>query len=175
MNSMTRFSRFTWLRQKFGKKLAKLLLLVLILSTIGVAGFFYLKYQDALNKPSADIAAEKLVEEIGKVVELPADEIPLIATVEDRTELYDKPFFAKAQNGDKVLVYNNAKKAYLYRPSTKKIINIGPVNFPTPTKAKTTPTPSEEEEEISPSPSPKPIKILLSPTGKVSPAESSPT
>ena len=148
---MTRFSRFTWLRQKFGKKLAKLLLLVLILSTIGVAGFFYLKYQDALNKPSADIAAEKLVEEIGKVVELPADEVPLIATVEDRTELYDKPFFEKAQNGDKVLVYNNAKKAFLYRPSTKKIINIGPVNFPSPTRAPQ-PTITTVDENLSPSP-----------------------
>ena len=33
------------------------------------------------------------------------------------------------QKGDKVLIYSNAKKAYLYDPVSDKIINIAPLNL----------------------------------------------
>lgn len=69
------------------------------------------------------------------------DETPTIATVSDITKLQGQPFFAKAQNGDKVYVYSNAKKAILYRPSENKIIEettyavFAPTPTPTPVTA----------------------------------------
>jgi len=73
-----------------------------------------------------DVAIEKeiksLTETIGKFMELPADEQPTLATVTDRAKLKGQEFFAKAENGDKLLVYPKAGKAILYRPSTGKII-----------------------------------------------------
>ncbi|MBI5357887.1 hypothetical protein HZB74_03515 [Candidatus Saccharibacteria bacterium] len=63
------------------------------------------------------------------MVEVPQGEEPTIATVQDVSKLQNQAFFKNAQNGDKVLIYSQAKKAILYRPSTDKIIEVGPVNI----------------------------------------------
>lgn len=74
-----------------------------------------------------------LLQKLAKHVVLPIDEMPTIATVSNVDKLKNQQFFALAQNGDRVIIYTNTKKAYLYRESIDKVINIGPVNFPTPT------------------------------------------
>lgn len=58
---------------------------------------------------------------------LPSDEQPTVATVSDPNKLKDQPFFAGAEKDDKLLIYTNSKKAIIYRPSTNKIINVGPI------------------------------------------------
>ncbi len=72
---------------------------------------------------------ESIVEEVGKIIELPSDETPTVATVTDAEKLKDQVFFKKAKNGDKVLIYSNSRKAFLYRPSEKKIIEVGIVSI----------------------------------------------
>ncbi len=98
-------------------------------AAIGTAGYFYRQNQllraDASTKTNRDIAA--LVRTIGKVYQLP-DETPTLAVVSDAATLRtQQPFFSRAENGDKVLIYQQAKKAIIFRPSTKKIIEVGPV------------------------------------------------
>lgn len=57
---------------------------------------------------------------------LPDKEKPTLATVTDVEALKkDQPFFEKAQNGDKVLVYVGDKKAIIYRPAEDLIVNVG--------------------------------------------------
>ena len=84
-----------------------------------------------LTKTSAQVQSEvdSLVSEVGKLIELPTDERPTVATVSDAEKVKTQAFFAKAANGDKVLIYTNAKKAVLYRPSEKRIIEVGAVNI----------------------------------------------
>lgn len=82
----------------------------------------------------------QLLEEVGKLVTLPPNEQPTIATVTDPEKLKDQAFFAQSRMGDKVLIYNQAKRAILYRPSEHKIIEIAPLELPTPS---TSPTPSK--------------------------------
>jgi len=69
-----------------------------------------------------------LVEKIGKLVILPADEEPVLATVTDKEKLKDQPLFAKAENGDKILIYAKAQKAYIYNPTKNVIVDVVPVN-----------------------------------------------
>ena len=73
---------------------------------------------------SPEKEAEDLVKKVSKFILLPQGEVPTIATVSDIDKLKDQPFFEKSQNGDKVLIYPTAKKAYLYRPSTDKLIDV---------------------------------------------------
>ncbi len=103
---------------------------IFFLIAIGVAGSYFYKNNTSYKNPDliVDTAVRMLVEEVGRLIVLPTDEVPTVATVSDPKALKDKVFFAEAKTGDKVLIYTNAKKAILYDPVLKKIINVAPVN-----------------------------------------------
>jgi hypothetical protein len=82
---------------------------------------------------------DKLVADVGKLIKLPADEKPTLATVTDVEKVKDQSLFKDAQNGDKVLVYTTAKKAILYRPTDNKIIEIGAINLSQQASSSATP------------------------------------
>jgi len=119
--------------------------------------YFYTKYQQAqkLLKNPQQVSLEQtksVVDKVGKLIALPNDETPSLATVQDKSKLKDQPFFKNAVNGDKLLLFIKAKKAILYRESNNKIIEVAPINIqkqaaaPTgsatvaPTKAPVVPT-----------------------------------
>ncbi len=56
------------------------------------------------------------------------DEMPTLATIDDKTKLEKSTFFSRAENGDKILLFTNAKKAILFRPSTGKIVDVTVIN-----------------------------------------------
>lgn len=74
----------------------------------------------------------KLIEQVKKLISVPEDETPTVATVSDSEKLKNNAFFANAQNGDKVLIYSTTKKAIIFRPGENKIIEVGPVSIGTP-------------------------------------------
>lgn len=129
----------------FGKfnKLIGLVAVIIVIAAIG----FSLKSNQETNRlkqeleslqqtqqqPSDD-EVNKLVAEIGKLIVLPEGENPTLATITDKEKLKDVPFFSKAENGDKVLIYVTARKAYLFRPSTQKIIEVATLNLNTATQ-----------------------------------------
>jgi hypothetical protein len=100
----------------------------LLFLAIGAAGYFYYQYN---HTPQVAEAKEikALVDKIGKVVALPQGETPTLATVTNKEKLGDQPFFQKAANGDKILIYADASQAILYRPGTEKIIDMTTVNI----------------------------------------------
>lgn len=72
---------------------------------------------------------ERLVGEVKKLIAVPADELPTVATVSDPEKLKNNAFFAMAVVGDKVLIYTQAKKAILYRPGENKVIEVAPLSI----------------------------------------------
>ena len=110
--------------------------------------YFYTQYKKAQSKvanPSqfATDEAKNLVTMVSKLMTLPAEETPTVATVNDKDKLKNQPFFAKSENGDKVLIYTTSKKAILYRPSINKIIDVAPVNIGSTASASATQQPSQ--------------------------------
>lgn len=90
------------------------------------------------NNPtqSSDISKSELkslLDKLGQLMEIPQNEEPTVATITDTSKLKDQPFFEKAQNGDKVIIFTSSKKAILYRPASNKIIDVSPINVDTPT------------------------------------------
>jgi len=90
--------------------------------------------------------AEELIEKVGELIVLPEGR-PTIATVSDKNQLIGQPFFVNAENGDKVLIYTESKKAILYRPSIDKVVEVGPV------------VEQQSSPSVSPSPSPSPTEV----------------
>lgn len=108
---------------------------VVLLAALAGGYYFFTQYQthQAQSNPQAQAQeeAKKLVEEVGKILDLPTGENPTVATITDITKLSDQPFFQKGKNGDKVLIYTNAGKAILYDPASKKVLDVAPVNIGT--------------------------------------------
>lgn len=113
----------------------KILPIILIFSLIGTIGttYFYLQYkstQKRLTNPAEAVKAETkiLVDKVGKHILLPTGEEPTIATISDKDKLSGQPFFTNAKKGDKVLIFNGAKKAILYDPEKDLVLEVAPIN-----------------------------------------------
>ena len=113
------------------KKWVNLVLVVVVIGAGSLAYYFYNNYQDLKANPQkvAQQETKDLVAAVSKLMILPEGEDPTIATVADPEKLKDQAFFAKAQKGDKVLIYANAKKAVLYNPESNKIVEVAPLNI----------------------------------------------
>jgi hypothetical protein len=111
-------------------------LLVLLAGILIIRQYMQTRNELVLNDPS------KLSAHIGAFLELPTGETPTLATVNEASKLKSQPFFRNAQDGDKVLIYSQASRAVLYRPSTKKIIEYSPINLGASKASDSTPRPS---------------------------------
>lgn len=135
---------------------AVLALLILLLA------FFFIQYQKTQNELSKikstnqmstekEDESKKIIEEVSKIMVLPQNETPTVATVNDVEKLRaTQPFFQLAKNGDKVLVYTN--RAILYDPIAKKIVDVSRLSQST-----ASPTLNNAPAGASPIPTPSPI------------------
>jgi len=119
-----------------GKSSFKLfgVILVLIIAGAGYGGayYYYNQYKETkivLDNPevASQNEVKEITEKLGKIYELPKDDEPTVATVLDVEKLKDQPFFANAQNGDKVIIYTKSQLAILFRVNDNKIITVAPV------------------------------------------------
>ncbi len=106
----------------------------LVLLLVGMTGVAFLFYQKAVTlkkdpQATAKQEVEALVARMGKLIILPEGEVPTLATVSDPEKLKGQDFFAKAKVGDKALIYQNARKAYLYDPIANKILEVAPITL----------------------------------------------
>jgi hypothetical protein len=123
--------------EKFKEYLPWIAIVVVILGAGGIAAWQYTKVQK-LNQQLVELKknpqqasediTKSVVEKVGKLMILPSDEQPTLATVSDPSKLKNQPFFANAEIGDRVLIYSNAKKAILYSEKDNKIKEIAPLN-----------------------------------------------
>lgn len=117
-------------------KVMSIAALVLLVGAIGAGAYFFWPREAPPPVDPEQAKFEQLqkerqseIEEVGKQVDLPVDEEPITATVSDRNALQGQEFFKEALNGDRVLMYPKAEKAYLYRPSEDRVIAVAPLDF----------------------------------------------
>lgn len=104
---------------------------VVVVALLGTTVYFYRQYSSIRQNPQKFVqqSVDKIVEEVAQYMRLPDGETPTIATVVDVEKLKAQPFFTNATNGDRVLIYTNARKAILYNPTTHKIIEVAPITL----------------------------------------------
>jgi hypothetical protein len=89
---------------------------------MGASAFWFVQYRHALaTNPNRE--RQRIVSSIDSAVTLPSEE-PSLSTVLDATKLTNKTLRSLAKNGDKLLVYPKAKRLIIYRPSTKKVVDM---------------------------------------------------
>ncbi|MEK7550438.1 MAG: hypothetical protein AAB535_01490 [Patescibacteria group bacterium] len=118
------------------------IVIIAIIAAIALAGYggtyyYYNRYKQTkivLDNPEVASINEikDVTEKLGKIYDLPKDEEPTVATVLDKEKLKDQPFFARAENGDKVVIFTKSQLAILFRVSENKIITVAPVSLQEP-------------------------------------------
>ncbi len=108
-----------------------LVLCALVLLFFSTTVYFFSKYRSLANGPekAAQDEVSQIVKEVSKLIVLPANETPTLATVTDPSLLANQPAFRDAKKGDKVLIYQAAGTAVLYDPVAKKVLNIIRLNI----------------------------------------------
>ncbi|MEX0895393.1 MAG: LytR C-terminal domain-containing protein [Patescibacteria group bacterium] len=123
-------------------KLKIIIWLVLLIILLSVSIFLFIGYRSsqaelATLQARYSITDESLLEverkleiidELAKIYDVPSDETPSVAKVTNVDELKNEPFFAKAKNGDVVIVYQSIQKAILFDPLEKKILDVAEVS-----------------------------------------------
>lgn len=121
----------------------------LLFLALGAAGYFYYQYTNTAQVAEAREIKE-LATKIGAVIALPEQETPTLATVTNKDKLDNQPFFQKAENGDKILIYTNAGQVVLYRPATGKVIDMTTVTVAKETSQESTMATDSTPEEVAP-------------------------
>jgi hypothetical protein len=131
---------------KFLKKYQKQALLILIL-ILGASNIYLLqKARHESPQPQTDREAREILEKISDYMVLP-NESPAIATVADESKLQGS-FYARAQKGDKVIVFRQAQKAILYRPSDNKVIDFTSVHLTSMGLDPSSSTATQQQEQV---------------------------
>lgn len=123
------------LRKK--KKQVSIVVIVVLIITGGLGYYLMNRSTPAGTDTEAQKELAEILGTLRTFIELPTDEDPTVATVLDKDKLNSQPFFKNAENGDKLLAYTKSMKAILYRPSTKKIIEVAPIVIQQPTTENT--------------------------------------
>ena len=111
-------------------RLRKALIVVSVIVVVALGALAFFQYREIQKLRSPETASEQqalqLKSRVSKLMQLP-DEPPTVATVKDEDALRSQEFFKDSKEGDKVLIFPEAKKAVIYRESDNRIINSGPI------------------------------------------------
>jgi hypothetical protein len=109
-----------WLKQNYKLLVGGSLILIIVITVT---------WQLAANHGTPEQKElSKVKSEVGRLIILPTNENPTLATVEDNTKLSDPFLKSKAKNGDKVLIYVKNHTVIIYRPGAHKIAAVGSVS-----------------------------------------------
>lgn len=114
------------------------LVLVIIIIALSYFAFSLNKQLNDLKTNPQKMSQDELkgvLDQVGKLMVLPAGEQPTLATIANLAPLKDQPFFANAKVGDKLLLYTSSRKAILFSPTDNKIIEVAPINVGAPAPA----------------------------------------
>lgn len=96
--------------------------------SVCILSIFFIPFNKDVHE-NKDTETLQITTRVGKLMILPTDEVPMIATIVDLSKLKGQIFFKGARIGDKVLIYKRAQKVILYDPNMNKIVSFAPLEM----------------------------------------------
>ena len=136
-------------RRPLGLWIALIVTAAVAVGSAATAVVFIVKYNNLKKDPniSAQNTKQRIVDNVSKLYDVPQEEPTLAKVTEAEKIKKQQEFFKNAQNGDYILVWPNAKLGLLYRESTNKVINVGPVQSQSDEQTGTTPQNADETQD----------------------------
>ncbi len=104
-------------------KLKKTSMLVLVIIVLLLSGGYYFYKYTMVMRSDKKYQNIKLVSAISKSLVLP-NEVPTIVSVLNHTKFNNETLRNSSKDGDKLIVFSQSKKLILYRPSSKKVVEV---------------------------------------------------
>lgn len=133
MNETTPFERTVYKKTKKAFFLRVVLILVATHAAVGYGAWKIGAARGDVRAPMAvqefnEEEAQDIIDQVSRLMVLPTDEKPRVIKINNAPQVaQEQPFFIGAQNGDIFIAYYQAKKAIIYRPDQKVIVNVGPI------------------------------------------------
>ncbi len=121
-------------RHRRGMPRSMVALILILIVGAGYGAYWYMTSDtqesgssETETAQNAALETQDIISRVGKLIVLPEGEEPTIATVTDPEKLQEQAFFARAKVGDKVLIYTQARKAYLFDPQANILLEVAPL------------------------------------------------
>lgn len=115
------------LSEMFGKKLFAskyIVAFIFVICVLILVGVYFFNSQTPKEKQILDDVA--IMAAVDLLTDFPAEK-PIIATIHQADIVAsDKPFYAGAQDGDKLIIFPKSQQAIIYSISRNVIVNYGP-------------------------------------------------
>jgi hypothetical protein len=102
---------------------------VIVFAVVAIAAIFFAGqfFATQSNSKTADDATKDRI--LGKVESLymVPEGTPTIALVQNKSQLNGQAFYSNVENGDYLVVYDQAKIALIYREAVNKLVNVAPI------------------------------------------------
>ncbi len=128
------------------RHLSSPIVILALCCSLAANAVLYYQYRHAVDI-NPDTQAQVIIEKLKQTTSLP-DEKPSVLTVFDKDKLTNPAYANLAQDGDLILIFQEAAKAVVYRPQEDKLVDIVSL---TPVSSTPTPQPSASPT-VSPSP-----------------------
>jgi len=105
--------------------IALVVFVIVAMAAIFFAGQFFAT-QSSNSKTADDATKERILSKVENLYMLP-EGTPTIALVQNKAQLSGQAFYDKVENGDYLVIYDQAKLALIYREAVNKLVNVAPI------------------------------------------------
>jgi hypothetical protein len=106
---------------------------IVAMAAIFFAGQFFATQSN--SKTADDATRQRILGKVENLYMLP-EGTPTVALVQNKDQLSGQTFYDKVENGDYLVIYDQAKLALVYREAVNKLVNVAPIALGDPLQNK---------------------------------------
>jgi hypothetical protein len=103
--------------------------MAVVLVIVAIAAIFFATQffaSQSTPKTADDATKQRILSKVENLYMLP-EGTPTVAQVQNKDQLSGQAFYEKVENGDYLVVYDQAKLALIYREAADKLVNVAPI------------------------------------------------